>query len=168
VLDAGRRARPGLLLQRLRGTWRVLLRELSAFGVVGGLSFVLDLALFQYLYSYTGVGAVGAKLVSTLVSTSVAFAGHRWWSFSARARTGLRREYLAFAAVNAVTLLLGLAIVAVVHHPLGQDSAFVLQVANVVSIGIGTVVRFLAYRAWVFPAVPAPARDDRDTGVLTR
>ncbi|MFC4695104.1 MULTISPECIES: GtrA family protein [Geodermatophilus] len=156
MLAPGRRRRRGALLQRLRGTWRVLLRELSAFGVVGGVSFVLDLALFQYLYAHAGAGAVVAKLVSTTVSTSVAFAGHRWWSFAGRARTGLRREYLAFAVVNAVTLLLGLAIVYVVRHPLGQESALVLQAANVVSIAVGTVIRFVSYRTWVFPAAPAP------------
>ena len=64
--------------------------------------------------------------------------------------------------VNGVTLGLGLAIVAFVRYPLGQEDAVVLQAANVASIGVGTVVRFLSYRYWVFPARrpddrPAPA-----------
>ncbi|WP_091329658.1 GtrA family protein [Geodermatophilus ruber] len=139
--------------------WRVLVKELSAFGVVGGVSFVLDLALFQLLYTSAGVGAVTAKLVSTLVSMTVAFLGHRFWSFSHRARTGMRREYLLFAVVNGLTLGLGLAVVAVVRYPLGQESALVLQLANIGSIVLGTVIRYLAYRRWVFPA-PAPARHE--------
>ena len=38
--------------------WRLLVRELSAFGVVGAVCFVLDLGLFQLLYVHTGLGAV--------------------------------------------------------------------------------------------------------------
>jgi putative flippase GtrA len=146
---------------RVRATWRLMARELSAFGVVGVACFALDVGLFQLLYASAGAGAVTAKLVATLVSMTVAYAGHRYWSFSTRARTGLRREYVRFALINGLTLLLGLAIVGFVRHPLDQDSALVLQVANIASIAIGTVVRYLSYRRWVFPAhrVPVPVID---------
>jgi len=144
---------PRWLPRRLRTTWRLLLKELSAFGIVGACCFALDVGLFQLLYGVLGTGAVLAKLVSTLVSTTVAYFAHRYWSFSHRARTGLRREYLLFVLVNGLTLLLGLGIVAFVRYPLGQESALVLQAANVVSIGLGTVIRYLCYRQWVFPAL---------------
>ncbi|GAA4313545.1 GtrA family protein [Klenkia terrae] len=145
------------VLRRLDTTWRLLIKELSAFGVVGAACFVLDLGLFQLLYAHVGWGAVTAKLLSTLVSMTVAYVAHRQWSFSHRARTGLRREYLVFAVVNGATLLLSLAVVAVVRYPLGQDSALVLQLANIASIAVGTVVRFLSYRRWVFVAHDHPA-----------
>ena len=136
----------------LRGTWRLIVKELSAFGVVGGVCLLLDLGLFQLLYAEAGVDAVLAKLIAAVVSTTAAFLGHRFWSFSHRTHTQLHRDYVRFALVNVVTLLLSLAIVAFVRYPLGQESALVLQIANVASIGIGTVIRFLVYRAWVFPA----------------
>ena len=150
---------------RLSRTWRLLVKEISAFGVVGAVCFVLDVGLFQVLYVHAGVDAVLAKLISTLVSTTAAYFGHRHWSFSHRARTGLRREYTLFVVINGITLLLGLFIVWLVRYPLGQDGALVLQAANVGSIALGTVLRFLAYRRWVFldpshPAV-APERDRR-------
>jgi putative flippase GtrA len=145
------------VIGRLRETWRGLARELSAFSVVGMSCFFLDVALFQLLYATVGTGAVTAKLVATLVSMSVAYAGHRYWSFAARARTGLRREYARFALINGVTLVMGLAIVGFVRHGLQQDSAVILQIANVASIALGTVVRYLSYRRWVFPAHPAAA-----------
>jgi putative flippase GtrA len=135
----------------------MLLRELSAFGVVGGVCFVVDLSLFQLLYAHVGAGAMTSKLVATLVSMTLAYVGHRFWSFSHRARTGLRREYTLFFVVNGVTLLLGLLLVGVVRYPLGQDGSLTLQVTNVVSIAIGTVIRFLCYRRWVFVAQDAPA-----------
>ena len=75
-------------LTRLRGTWRLLLKELGAFGVVGGLCFALDSALFQLLYTSAGLGAVPPSSISTVVSMTVAYLGNRYWSFSHRARTG--------------------------------------------------------------------------------
>jgi putative flippase GtrA len=69
----------------------------------------------------------------------------------------VRREYVLFALINGVTLLLGLAVVAFVRYPLHQEHALVLQAANIASIVLGTVVRYLSYRRWVFPAHQAPA-----------
>ena len=146
VTDAGQ------LTRRLRSTWRLLLKELSAFGIVGAFCFLLDIGLFQLFYGGLHIGPVLAKLFSTLISMTVAYFGHRHWSFSHRARTGLRREYVLFTLVNGITLLMGLAIVWFVHGPLGQDSALVLQAANVGSIALGTLLRFVCYRRWVFPA----------------
>ena len=143
---------PSAPVLEVAGGRRTLLRELSAFGVVGAFCFVLDLSLFQVLYAHVGVNAVGAKLTSTLVAMTVAYLGHRYWSFAYRERTAVRRSYALFVAVNATTLLIGLAIVWFVRYPLGQESALVLQAANVFSIALGTVIRFRAYRRWVFPA----------------
>jgi putative flippase GtrA len=133
----------------------VVVKELGAFGVVGLACFVLDLTLFQLLYAEVGVGAVTAKLIATLVSTTVAFVGHRYWSFAHREQTGLREGYLRFAVINGVTLCLGLVIVATARYGLQHESALALQVANIASIVIGTALRWLAYRRWVFLA-PTP------------
>jgi putative flippase GtrA len=143
--------------RRFNAPIRVLVKELSAFGVVGSVCFVLDIGLFQLLYAHIGLGAVTSKLLSTLVSMTVAYVAHRQWSFSHRARTGLRREYLVFALVNGATLLLSLGVVAFVRYPLGQDGALVLQLANIGSIAAGTMIRFLSYRQWVFVAHDHPA-----------
>jgi hypothetical protein len=51
-----------------------------------------------------------------------------------------------------MTLLLNVGIIALVRYPLGQESALVLQVANLVGIALGTVIRYLSYRQWVFPS----------------
>ena len=130
---------------------RSLARELGAFGAVGGVCFLVDLAVFQVLYAHAGAGAVSAKLTSTVVSTTVAYFAHRQWSFGHRSRTPMSRGFTVFALVNAATLVLGLLVVAAVRYPLGQESLVVLQVANVASIALGTLVRYLSYRRWVFP-----------------
>lgn len=137
-----------------------LVKELGAFGVVGAACFVLQVGLFQLLYAHLDVGAVTSNLVATVVSMTAAYLGHRYWSFSHRTRSGVAREYLVFAMINGLTLVLGLAVVAFVRYPLDQDGALVLQLANIGSIVLGTVVRYLGYRRWVFTApaatVPTP------------
>lgn len=139
---------------RLAGRWLRLLRELSGFGLVGGACFALDLLLFQLLYAHAGVEAVPAKALTTVVTTAVAFAGHRLVTYGGRPRGPAGRGLLLFAATNGTTLLLGLTVIGVVRHGLGQDDALVLQAANVASIAAGTAVRFVVYRRWVFPAAP--------------
>lgn len=141
---------------RVRRTWRVLLKELSAFGVVGAVCFGLDLAMFQLLYAGVGLGAVTAKLGAAAVSMTAAFVGHRFWSFSHRSHSTLHRDYGRFAIVNVATLLISLGVVALVRYPLGQTDVLVLQMANVTSIALGTTIRFLAYRFWVFPSRTGP------------
>jgi len=135
----------------LRDTWRVLLKELSAFGVVGAINFALDVALFQFMYVVIGADALVAKIVSTSITTTTAYFMHRHWSFAHRERTGIRREYPIFFLVNALTLALSLVMIGVVRYPLGQTSVLVLQLTNIASIAIGTVIRFLTYKRWVFP-----------------
>jgi putative flippase GtrA len=144
-------------LPQLTGAWRRLVRELSAFGIVGGFCFALDLALFQLLYAHADVPPVAAKALGTLCTSTVAFAGHRLITYRRRPRTSVRRGYPLFALVNGSTLLLGLGIIAFVRYPLGQEDAVVLQAANVVSIAVGTAMRFVAYRRWVFPEAAAGA-----------
>jgi putative flippase GtrA len=145
------------LLDRLSTPWHVLAKEISAFGVVGVVNLFVDIGLFNLLHFRLGLGPTTSNVLSAAVATTISYFANRHWSFSHRARTGLRREYLLFAIVNGVTLLIGLAIVWFVHGPLGQDSALVLQAANIASIALGTAIRYVSYRRWVFPAhAPGP------------
>lgn len=151
------------LAGRLGTTWRLLIKELSAFGIVGAVCFVLQVGAFQVLYAHLHVGAVTSNLVATVFSMTVAYVAHRYWSFSHRARTGVAREYVLFALINGVTLLMGLALVAFVRYGLHQDSPLILQVANISSIVIGTAIRYLGYRQWVFPAHAEEVEDARSS-----
>ncbi len=47
---------------------------------------------------------------------------------------------------------------AVVRYPLGQESALVIQLANLASIAVTSALRWFSYRAWVFPALDAESR----------
>ena len=53
-----------------------LVRELMKFGVVGGVAFVVDVGLFNLLLHLTDK-PLTSKAVSTIVATTVAYAGNR-------------------------------------------------------------------------------------------
>src|SRR3954466_3036493 len=112
---------------RLSTTWRLLLKELSAFGVVGAVAFVIDIGMFQLLYVHAGVGAVTAKLLAHLGVVTVAYLGHRYWSFSPRVRTGLPPQYLLFVVVNGLSPLLNVGLIALVRLAVRQESDLPLQ-----------------------------------------
>lgn len=140
--------RPSDLRDRLRGSVRILLKELAAFGIVGALAFVIDVGLFAAL---AGVGALKAKTVSTIVSTTFAYFGNRYLSFSHRARTSLGRETTLFFGINLVTLAFSLLVIAFFVYPLGYGHASrTVFLVNIVTIGIGTIFRFWAYKRFVF------------------
>lgn len=138
------------LRDRVQGSLRILVKELSAFGVIGALAFVIDLTLFTWLAAWWHA-ALKAKIVSTVLSTTFAYFGNRYLSFSHRARTGLARETAYFFAINGLTLAFSLLVLALFVYPLGFGHAGgVIFAVNIVTIGLGTVFRFWAYKRFVF------------------
>ena len=142
------RAVPTALIEHLRGSWRLLAKELAAFGVVGGIAFVIDITLFNLLQSH---GPNVAKIASSTVSTTFAYFGNRYLSFSHRARSGLGREAAFFFLINALTLVGSLAVLSVFAYPLHYKyDKFVMNLVNLATIALGSVVRFDAYKRFVF------------------
>ncbi len=139
------------LSRQLRGSWRILLKELAAFGVVGALAFALDIGIFTWLTHGAHLGALKSKAVSATVSTTFAYFGNRHLSFSHRARTTIGRETSFFFGINFVTLVFSELVLAVFIYPLGfGHQSTTVFVVNLVTIGLGTVLRFWAYKRFVF------------------
>jgi putative flippase GtrA len=132
----------------LRDSWRILLKEISAFGLVGIFALAIDVGVFTWLAPH---GAIKAKLISTTLSTTFAYVGNRYLSFSHRARTGLARETAFFFAINAITLAFSVGAIAIFVYPLhyGHASTMV-KLVNIATIGIGTLFRFWTYKRFVF------------------
>jgi putative flippase GtrA len=148
------------LLDRFGTPWRLLLKELSAFGVLGLINLFIDVGLFNWLHFKVGLGPTTSNIISTGVATTISYFGNRHWSFSHRARTGLRREYTLFFVINLIALGIGSLVIAFTYYVIGTHDPFALNVAKVVGIGIGTVLRFWSYKRWVFPPheEPVPAQ----------
>lgn len=140
------------LAGKLGTTWRILAKELSAFGVVGFLNLFVDVGLFNLLHSGAGLGPTTSTVLSTAVATTCAYFMNRHWSFSHRARTGLAREYSLFFGLNGIALLMGIAVLDVTYYILGYTDPASTNIAKVIGIGLGTIFRFWSYKRWVFPA----------------
>jgi putative flippase GtrA len=138
-------------MDRFGTPWRVLVKEISAFGVVGVINLFVDIGLFNLLHFQLGVGPTTSNVVSTGVATTISYFANRHWSFSHRARTGLRREYSLFIVINLVALGIGSLVIAFTYYVIDAQDPFALNVAKVIGIGIGTIFRFWSYKRYVFP-----------------
>jgi putative flippase GtrA len=136
------------LREYLRKSWRILLKELMAFGLVGLISLVIDLGLYNLLSPH---GWLKAKCVSTVVATIFAYVGNRYLSFSHRARTGVAREGTYFFAINLIVLIASECVLGFVAYPLDQrHDGVAMNAANLVTIVLGSVFRFWSYKRFVF------------------
>ena len=139
------------LVDRLRGSWRILLKELTAFGLVGALAFVIDISLFTWLTHAAHLGALKSKAISTVVSTTFAYVGNRQWSFSHRARTSIARETSFFFGINLITLVCSELILGLFVYGFGYGHrSTMIFFVNLFTIGLGTIFRFWAYKRFVF------------------
>lgn len=146
---------PPLMRTLLRAYYRLghLVRELMKFGVVGSVAFVVDITTFNLLLHATDK-PLTSKTLSTVLATTVAYAGNRTWTFRRRSRSGVRREYALFFVLNGVGLGIALTCLAISHYLLGFTSALADNIAaNVVGLALGTTFRFWSYRRFVFPAL---------------
>ena len=82
----------------------MLAKEISAFGVVGVVNLFVDVGLFNLLHFRVGLGPTTSNVLSAGVATTISYFANRHWSFSHRARTGLRREYTLFILINLLAL----------------------------------------------------------------
>ena len=152
--------------------WRGLAREVLAFGVVGGLGFVVDVAVFNLLRYAGDPGLLQhkpltAKAVSVAAAMLVTYLGNRHWTWRHHERSSVRRELVLFVAFNGIGMGIALACLAVSHYLLDLRSPLADNVsANVVGLALGMVFRFWSYRTFVFrpvaPAQQGPAAPPRE------
>jgi putative flippase GtrA len=141
-----------------------IMREVGKFGIVGAVCYAIDIGIFVAWNSMTGQRYL-ATVISTLIATTVAFAGNRFWTWRHRERKGLGREYVLYFGFNAVGLGIGIVCLWISHNWLGSiwPAVFATGLADVISskvIGVllASLFRFWAYRRFVFPVAPAPAQ----------
>jgi putative flippase GtrA len=144
-------------LSRLYARFRELLHELGKFGIVGGVAYLVDTAIFALLLM-VGTESLIAKTLATVVAATVAFVGNRFWTWRHRARSGLAREYGLYFTFNGIGLVISLAVLGASHYGLGTIWPEVfrtpladLVAANVIGLAAGTAFRFWSYRRYVFP-----------------
>lgn len=143
------------LLQALYARFAGLIRELGKFGVIGAISYAIDLVVFNVALSMIHEPH-WSKVISTVISATAAFIGNRFWTWRHAARSSLAREYGLYFIFNVVGLGISLACLWITHDWLGSHW-HVLQgriadnlSANFIGVGLATMFRFWAYRRYVF------------------
>lgn len=129
-----------------------LIHELSKFGVVGGIAFVIDTGGFNLLQYGLHWGPLTSKVVATVVAATFSYLGNRYWTFRHREQSGFGREYFLFFLLNGIALLFGLLCISFTSYTLGLTDPLSTNIANLVGIGLGTLFRFWSYKKWVFLA----------------
>ncbi len=143
------------LLDPLRGAVDVLYREMIKFGVVGAVSFVIDLGLANILWHTLLPDKVTtAKIISGTVATLFAWFGNRQWTFRHRRSRPVHHEVGLFFGVNLVALGISAVVLFVSHNLLGYQTTLEDNIATIIGIGLGTLFRFWTYRRFVFAAEP--------------
>ncbi|WP_246136567.1 GtrA family protein [Leekyejoonella antrihumi] len=157
------------MIDKLRRTVSVLWRELVKFGIIGVVSFVIDLGGFNWLVSGSLEHKVTtAKIISGGVATVFSWVGNRFWTFRHRHNRPVHHEAALFFAVNGVALAMSAGWVAFAHYLLNAQGALWLNINAFIGIALGTLFRFWTYRRFVFVnedltepevAAAAPTRD---------
>ncbi len=148
--------RPVTLVRALYERFAHLARELGKFGVVGAMCYVIDVAVFNVCLVVFGWPWFPSLIASTMVATTIAFVGNRFWTWRDRERTALHREYGLYFGFNLVGLLISAAALLLSHDALGSVwPAFQTPLADnisgkVVGVGFASMFRFWAYRRFVF------------------
>lgn len=131
----------------------------SRFLVVGAVSTLIEIGVFNLLVYVWGWDVVAAKIVASLVALINAYIGNREWTFRHRDRRGRTAEVALFLATNAVCTAIGAALVwagveAVARMLDREPGAVAVNVVNLVSIVIVVMLRFVLYHWVVFRVAP--------------
>lgn len=131
----------------------------SRFLVVGAVSTLIEIGVFNLLVYGWRWDVVAAKIVASLVALVNAYIGNREWTFRHRERRGRGTEVGLFLATNlvctaigAVIVWIGVELVTVVLDRL--PGAVAVNLVNLTSIVIVVLLRFALYHRVVFRASP--------------
>ena len=146
---------------------RVLLSQVMTFGLVGGVGFILDTAVFNLLRAtvlspHVHGGPIWAKVISVSIAIIANWVGNRYWTFRTVRRPDVLREAVEFTIVSLLGSGIALLCLWMSHYVLGFTSDFADNLsANVIGLALGSAFRFGVYRGWVYASsrtVHSPGR----------
>lgn len=145
-----------------------LFGELTRFGAVGAVAYIVDVALFNLLLlTVIGewLGTAGhpltSKTLSVAIATIVSWVGNRYWTYRHQRGRSARHELALFLLANVAGMALALACLGISHYVLGLTSALADNIsANIIGLALGTALRWWLYRSYVFTASGCTATGD--------
>jgi putative flippase GtrA len=137
-----------------------LVRQLTKFALVGGVGFVVDVVSYNLLRLTPAFGGspIKAAVISTTLAIAANWIGNRYWTFGPHRSSRGALEAIEFLAVSLLGMLVALGCLAVSHYVLGFRTVLADNISKqVVGLLLGSAIRFLLYRHWVYH----PARGHR-------
>ncbi len=139
---------------------RHLWRELIGFGVVGLVGVTCDIITFNVVIGEFHAPKVWGSLSGTAVGTVVGYIGNRYWVFRHRDLRQSSTEIALYLLVSGIAMGIIAVCVAFNEHVLGFKSLIAANVAQFIfGQGLGSLFRFWAMHAWVFPEARKPQDD---------
>lgn len=132
------------------------------FLTVGALNYVVDVGVFNLLRGWVMAShPVSAKVISVVAATLFSWVMNRSWTFSSRQRRPLLAEFVGFMTVNALGLVPPVICLWVSHYLMNFTSQFADNIsANIIGVGLGTLLRYVGYSAVVFNPRRAAKEDE--------
>ncbi len=121
--------------------------QLVRFGLVGGLGFIVNLAVYTLFVHGVGVDYRVASVLAWVVAVANNFFWNRHWTFDAREGIA-HHQAMRFLLVSLVTEVISLALLTVLVEAGGLTKVL----AQAIAVAAATPLSFLGNKLWSFKA----------------
>lgn len=119
--------------------------QLVRFGLVGGVGFIVNLAVYTLFVHGVGAEYRVASVVAWMVAVANNFVLNRHWTFDARAGLA-RRQAMRFLLVSLVTEVISLLVLTALVEGGGLSKVL----AQAIAVAAATPLSFLGNKLWSF------------------
>ncbi|HET6832062.1 MAG TPA: GtrA family protein [Solirubrobacterales bacterium] len=153
-------ARPGRWEAAANATWALIRRvhlgtrkpanwlQLFHFAVVGGIGYVVNLAVFTLLAEGADVNHLLAAVGAFVVAVTNNFLLNRHWTFR---RQGSKESHAGFQAARFLTVsIVGLAVNLVILELLVSSAGLAELPSQAIAVALATPVNFIGNKLWTF------------------
>jgi len=132
--------------------------QLAKFILIGGLNFLIDMGVLNFLIFATGISTgiiqSGFKAVSFLLAMLNSYIGNKYWTFKRTTQEGVFQEFFQFLIVSAIGFALNLTIDYVFVNTIGPLGGMALktwaQFSGFMAAAMAMFWNFLGYKFIVF------------------
>lgn len=140
------------------GRYRLGFYQLSKFGLVGGLNFLIDLGVLNFLIAasdmVSGLPAAAFKAVAFLVAMTSSFLWNKFWTFRSLSIERVGLQFAEFFVVSAVGIGINVGVFAAVNDFIGPPPAIPprawASAAAAAAAAVGLIWNFFGYKFLVF------------------
>jgi len=148
----------GLLAAYFLGRVLPTVYQLAKFILVGGLNFLIDMGVLNFLIFSTGISTgitqSGFKSLSFLVAVLNSYFWNKYWTFKRAAQENVFQEFLQFLIVSVIGFFINITTDYILVNNIGPQWGMALKTWAQLSAVIATVValnwNFIGYKFIVF------------------